>query len=185
MPLATLPQVPVRGPLLVVAFLAALALAEPGRAQQDPIVQDPVGAYTEPAPKAQPDEKAAEFVKKSVARAGGGSAPTAGALREGVVLEPRSETVESGGAQGQSRAGSKARTQRPRLAARALEGPRSWAPAAQQPPKGTAVSARADERVPSGVLGFVLAGLLTAVGVTLELVPRLRARRRLPPRAAT
>ena len=190
MPVATLSHVPVRGLPLVVAFFAALVLAEPGSAQQGPIVDDPVGAYTEPAPKAQPDEKAAEFVKKSVKRAGGGSAPTSDALRQGVVLEPSSEqSVGSDGGPGQAGAGQRAagnkpRTRPPSPDARASARPRSNATAVPQA-KGRAVSAPADERVPSGVLGFVLAGLLTGVGVMLELVPRLRARRQLPRRAAT
>ena len=177
-----------RGLPLVVALLAALAVAEASSAQQGPIVEDPVGAYTEPAPKAQPDEKAAEFVKKSVRRAGGRSAPTPDALREGVLLEPNgerpvgSDDAPGQAAGGQPRAGNKARTRLARPDARASAGLRTRAPAAQPP---RAVSAPADERVPSGVLGFVLAGVLTAVGVMLELVPRLRARRRPPTSAAT
>jgi hypothetical protein len=160
----------------LVVLLSAEAAMSPATA---PAAQPPrrtddgrLGAYQEPAPRAQQEKHATKFVNQILERTGARVRVSKVELRQGVALSPPRSPPRATRAEKRKQAiRAEKREHRSRL-------PVTRAPTIELdlgPTRRAGLSTPSNQRVPGEVLGLVLAGVLAAVGAGLEIAHRVRA----------
>jgi hypothetical protein len=148
--------------VLVVVLVATFpAWSAPALAAQPSTPAGSLGAYTEPAPKAQAEQRAGSFVNELLKREGSRERVSTAKLRTGVVLQapPITPTRASARPEKQStssRAGQPPAKTRSSSARPALD---------LGPAERAGASAPASQHVPSPTIGFVIAAVLAAMAM--------------------
>jgi len=152
--------------LLAAGCLAGAAVAGPRGEEPSP----PLGAYQEPAPEGQPEEHAVDFVNGILKERGGQKRVSKNELRAGVVLAAKPTST------GRSETPQPARRRQPITspASGAANGDGQIPRIDIGPAKRAGVAAPVDQERPGMLVGLVVAALLAALGLALELAGRAR-----------
>jgi hypothetical protein len=153
---------------LVVVLLGVLparsALAQAERRPKAPAKS--FGAYTEPAPKPQSEQRARKFVNKMLKREGARKRVSVAELRAGVVLQAPPITPHRASGRTAKPVAVLPRTTPPHPPRPSGSGrPR---PVDLGPAERAGVSAPASQHVPSTTIGFVIAAVLAALAIAVS-----------------
>jgi hypothetical protein len=138
-----------------------------------------LGAYQEPAPRAQQEKHAAKFVNQILEHTGARVRVSKAELRPGVELSPTRPSPRALSPRRSLPRATPAKKRQPKLKPKPKPRPRlpvARAPAIDLGPAERAgVSTPSNPRVPGELLGLVLAGVLVVIGAGLEVGQRTRA----------
>lgn len=145
-------------------------------AQSPPSPPGCCGAYQEPAPQAQQEKHAVQFVNTILKKNGARARVTAVGLRNGVVLRLRPSATSPSSTAPNRVSPPAARTRaHPARRSRSPVAPSPRAPQSDLGPAERAgVAAPTDQQLPGSLLGLIASGVLAGIGLALQAVGRFR-----------